>query len=57
MPPRALVWILLVANVAVLLGQAWPEGRPPFAAAVDLGTAIANVAGLALLLRRRRAPA
>lgn len=57
MPPRPLVWILLVANMLVLLGQVWPEGRPPFAAAVDLGTAIANAIGLALLLLRRRPPA
>lgn len=33
---RPLLWVLLVLNAVVLLGQLWPEGAPPFARAVNI---------------------
>ena len=33
---RPLLWVLLVLNSVVLLGQLWPEGAPPFARAVNI---------------------
>lgn len=33
---RPLLWVLLVLNAMVLLGQLWPEGAPPFARAVNI---------------------
>ncbi len=40
---RPLLWLLLVLNAVVLLGQLWPAGAPPFARGV-------NIAFLALSL-------
>jgi hypothetical protein len=53
--PRALLVVLLLANVIVLLGQLWPEGAPPFARTVNIATLAADVVAFTLLLRRRRA--
>lgn len=33
---RVFLWILLVMNCLVLLGQVWPQGAPPFAGTVNL---------------------
>ena len=33
---RRLLWLLIVLNVVVLLGQLWPEGAPPFARVVNI---------------------
>lgn len=51
---KALVLVLLLANAAVLLGQLWPEGAPPFAPAVNVATLAADVVFFALLLAERR---
>lgn len=33
---RSFLWLLVVLNAVVLLGQLWPEGAPPFARAVNI---------------------
>lgn len=33
---RPLLWLLLILNAVVLLGQLWPEGAPPFARTVNI---------------------
>jgi hypothetical protein len=33
---RAFLWLLILLNVVVLLGQLWPEGAPPFARTVNV---------------------
>ena len=38
MPPweKFLLWVLVILNSIVLLGQIWPEGAPPFARGVNI---------------------
>lgn len=50
---RAPLFILLLLNAVVLLGQLWPEGAPPFARAVNIVFLAANLLFLALVLRSR----
>lgn len=33
---RPILWILIVLNAMVLLGQIWPEGAPPFARTANI---------------------
>jgi hypothetical protein len=33
---RLLLWLLVVLNAVVLLGQLWPQGAPPFARGVNI---------------------
>jgi hypothetical protein len=33
---RPFLWLLIVLDAVVLLGQLWPEGAPPFARAVNI---------------------
>lgn len=33
---RVVLFILIVLNIIVLLGQLWPEGAPPFAQVVNI---------------------
>lgn len=33
---RIILILLLILNIVVLLGQAWPEGAPPFARTVNI---------------------
>lgn len=42
---RSSLYILLIFNLVVLLGQLWPEGAPPFARWVNIFFLFAN-AGL-----------
>jgi hypothetical protein len=32
----AFLWLLILLNLVVLLGQLWPEGAPPFARTVNI---------------------
>ena len=45
---RVILIILAILNIVVLLGQAWPEGAPPFARTVNI---IFLVASLIFFLR------
>jgi len=54
MIPRPVIWILLVLNVVVLLGQLWPEGAPPFARAVNIAFLVASLAVFGWLATRGR---
>lgn len=33
---KVLLFILLILNAVVLLGQLWPEGAPPFAKKINI---------------------
>jgi hypothetical protein len=33
---RSFLWLLVVLNAVVLLGQLWPAGAPPFSRAVNI---------------------
>jgi hypothetical protein len=33
---RVFLWVLIVLNGIVLLGQVWPAGAPPFARSVNI---------------------
>ncbi len=33
---KPIIFILIVLNLVVLLGQIWPEGAPPFARVVNI---------------------
>ena len=37
------LYLLIVLNVIVLLGQLWPEGAPPFARVVNIITLFCNI--------------
>jgi hypothetical protein len=54
--PRPLLWLLVVLNSVVLLGQLWPEGAPPFARAVNILFLLLSLAAFGILLRRRPGP-
>jgi uncharacterized membrane protein YoaK (UPF0700 family) len=41
---RRLLFILIVLNAIVLLGQFWPEGAPPFARVVNIVFLISSLA-------------
>ena len=55
MQRRVPLFILLLLNVVVLLGQLWPEGAPPFARAVNIVFLAANLLFLAVFVRARGA--
>ncbi len=42
--PRPALWVLVLLNVVVLLGQLWPAGAPPFARAVNIAFLVASLA-------------
>ncbi len=44
---------LAILNAIVLLGQLWPEGAPPFARFVNIGTVMANLVVLFLASRKQ----
>ena len=48
---RVLLVVLVLANIAVLLGQVWPEQAPPFAHTVNVATLAVNVLVFSLQLR------
>jgi hypothetical protein len=54
--PRPLLWLLILLNSVVLLGQLWPEGAPPFARMVNIIFLLLSLPTFIILLRRRRAP-
>lgn len=43
---RAALWLLVLLNTIVLLGQIWPAGAPPFARMVNIAFLVANLAFL-----------
>jgi hypothetical protein len=53
---RALLLLLLVLNVLVLLGQAWPAGAPPFARAVNIAFLVLSLGYFLDALRRAGRP-
>jgi hypothetical protein len=54
--PRPLLWLLILLNSVVLLGQLWPEGAPPFARIVNILFLLLSLATFGILLLRRAAP-
>ena len=50
---RALLWVLLLLNVVVLLGQIWPAGAPPFARPVNIGFLVLSLVVLVVRIRER----
>jgi len=50
---RPLLWLLLVVNAIVLLGQLWPEGAPPFARIVNIAFLITTLIVFAARIRER----
>ncbi len=54
--PRPLLWLLILLNSVVLLGQLWPEGAPPFARLVNVLFLLLSLATFGILLLRRPAP-
>lgn len=52
--PRPLLVVLVLLNVAVLFGQLWPEGAPPFARTVNITFLVASLVVFAGMLLRRR---
>lgn len=53
--PRPLLWLLIVLNSVVLLGQLWPEGAPPFARLVNVVFLFLSLGTFGMLLRSRSA--
>lgn len=53
--PRPLLWLLIVLNSVVLLGQLWPEGAPPFARLVNIVFLFLSLATFGMLVRSRSA--
>ena len=51
MKPRAIIPVLLLLNIAVLVGQIWPEGAPPFARTVNIVFLAASLVYFVLALR------
>jgi len=45
---RLVLFILIILNGLVFTGQVWPEGAPPFAAAVNITTLVLNMFYLVL---------
>lgn len=54
-PPKAMLWLLLVLNAMVLLGQLWPAGAPPFARIVNIAFLVLSLATFVWILLKRRA--
>ena len=52
---RIFLWILLVMNCLVLLGQVWPQGAPPFARTVNIVFLVLTFVLLVSLLFGRKA--
>jgi hypothetical protein len=50
---RPLLWLLLLLNAIVLLGQIWPEGAPPFARAVNIAFLAVTLIVFAARVRER----
>jgi hypothetical protein len=48
---KRVVWVLIVLDVVVLMGQIWPEGAPPFARIVNV---VFLAAALVYFIRRER---
>jgi hypothetical protein len=48
------LYLLVVLNIIVLLGQLWPEGAPPFARIVNIITLFCNVAVFGAFLRTHK---
>ena len=40
---KSILIIALILNAIVLLGQLWPEGAPPFARIINIGTLLLNL--------------
>ncbi len=54
-PNKLFLILLLILNAMVLLGQAWPEGAPPFARVVNIITLCLNMIFILTLFRSQRA--
>lgn len=50
---RPILFILLILNIVVLLGQVWPEGAPPFARAVNIIFLVASLIYFIAALRKK----
>lgn len=51
---RNYLYLLIVLNTIVLLGQLWPEGAPPFAKMVNIITLFCNIAVFGTFIRTNK---
>jgi hypothetical protein len=51
---RPFLWVLLVLNLIVLLGQLWPAGAPPFARDVNIAFLVLSLVTFALRLPQKK---
>jgi hypothetical protein len=54
-PNKLFLILLLILNAMVLLGQAWPEGAPPFARVINIITLSLNLIFILALFRTSKA--
>ncbi len=52
---KPIIFILIVLNLVVLLGQIWPEGAPPFARVVNILFLVGTLIFLLFSLVKKKA--